>query len=725
MGSTCTLRQQSERSFDTKLARSSPSPRPNQDRELLRMTALPQSSPAAAHWHFAKDGDGVGWLTLDKHDASANSLSRAVMEELDAQLAHIERTLPRALVLSSGKAHGFVAGADIKEFVGVSTPEMAFEMIRQGQAVIERLAALRCVTVAAINGFALGGGLELALACRYRVVADDSSITLGFPEVQLGVHPGLGGTVRSVQLAGPVVAMDLMLSGRLIRPKKALELGLVDRLAPADQLTQIAKQLALNPPAMRSAGFTKRLLNLAPVRPAVAQRMRAQVAGRARREHYPAPYALIDLWQRYGGRGPEALEAEARSMATLLCTATSRNLVRVFFLQERLKAAGKESGKPAKHVHVVGAGVMGGDIATWCAARGLTVTLQDRAQEFITPALERARTFFAKRYPDATARAQAQARLTADVQGEGAARADVVIEAIFENPKAKQELYQRLEPHLKPDAVLATNTSSIVLEQLAAGLANPARLIGLHFFNPVARMPLIEVIRGERTDTAMLQTGLAFARQIDKLAIPCRSSPGFLVNRVLMPYLSEAVRAVEEGIPLPLIDASAEDFGMPMGPVELADVVGLDVIMSVGKVFFESPQAAVPPVLLRLVEQKKFGKKSGAGFYTWQADRPVKPALSAASAPADLQDRLLLSLVNEAVAVWRERVVEDADLVDAGVIFGTGFAPFRGGPIQYARSRGIDAVVARLEELQKLYGSRFKPDAGWKLLAQSPVSDPR
>ncbi|NJO13229.1 MAG: hypothetical protein HC872_06925 [Gammaproteobacteria bacterium] len=318
-------------------------------------------------------------------------------------------------------------------------------------------------------------------------------------------------------------------------------------------------------------------------------------------------------------------------------------------------------------------------------------------------------------------REQTLARLSADVEGEGAARADVIIEAIFENPEAKQELYARLEPRMKPTAVLATNTSSIVLEQLATGLARPARLIGLHFFNPVPRMPLIEVIRSEHTDAAMVQAGLAFARQIDKLAIPCRSSPGFLVNRVLMPYLSEAVRAAEAGIPLALIDRSAEEFGMPMGPIELADVVGLDVIMSVGKVFFESPQAAVPTILLRLVEQKKFGKKTGAGFYTWQADKPIK-AVPAASAPPDLQDRLLLALVNEAVAVWRERIVDDADLVDAGVIFGTGFAPFRGGPLQYARSRGIDAVIARLQELQQQHGPRFAPDAGWELLRSPPSS---
>ena len=678
------------------------------------MNAQPQAS-SAHHWQLTTDSDGVAWLVLDKHDASANSLSRSVMEELDTMLARIESSLPRALVVTSGKSSGFIAGADIKEFVGITTSEQAFTMIRQGQAVIERLAALRCPTVAAINGFALGGGLELALACRYRVAIDDPSITLGFPEVQLGVHPGLGGTVRAVRLAGSVVAMDLMLTGRLVRPRKAIELGLVDRVTAAAGLKALAKDMGLSRPAPRSATLTQRLLNLGPVRPTLAKRMRAQVSARAQPEHYPAPFALIDLWERYGGKGPDALEAEARSMAKLLCTQTSRNLVRVFFLQERLKAAGKESGGAAKHVHVVGAGVMGGDIAAWCAVRGLTVTLQDRAQEYIAPALERARTFFGKRYPDAAQREQAQARLTADVDGDGVARADVVIEAIFENPQAKQELYARLEPKMKPDAVLATNTSSIVLENLAAGLAKPSRLIGLHFFNPVPRMPLIEVIRGAQSDAGMVQAGLAFARQIDKLAIPCRSSPGFLVNRVLMPYLSEAVRAAEEGIPLALIDRSAEDFGMPMGPIELADLVGLDVIMGIGKVFFEAPQTAVPQVLLRLVEQKKFGKKTGAGFYTWQADGPVKPPASG-EMPPDLQDRLLLSLVNEAVTVWRERVVEDADLVDAGVIFGAGFAPFTGGPLQYARNRGIDAILARLEALQQTRGPRFKPDAGWQLL---------
>lgn len=668
------------------------------------------------HWRYRTDTDGVAWLTLDKANTSANSLSRDVMEEFRTLIADIEKSPPKAIIVTSAK-QGFIAGADIREFVGVNTPDEAFQMIREGQRLLDRFAALKCVTVAAINGFALGGGLEAALACKHRVVVDDPSVTLGFPEVMLGVHPGLGGTVRAVQLAGPIAAMDLMLTGRSIRPKQALAMGLVDRIAPRSQLESAAREIALNPPAPRAMSFRHRLLNLGLVRPVLAGQMRSQVAKRARPDHYPAPYAMISLWEKYGGVGERAYEAEARSMAELLCTPTSRNLVRVFFLQERLKSAGKSGEQPAAHVHVVGAGVMGGDIAAWCAARGLTVTLQDRAAEYVKPAMDRARAFFEKRYPDAAKREQTMARLSPDVEGRGVAQADVVIEAIFENVEAKQQLYAKLEPQLKPGAVLATNTSSIVLEQLAAKLANPARLIGLHFFNPVARMPLVEVIRAEASDAAMVQRGLAFARQIDKLAIACRSAPGFLVNRVLMPYLSEAVRAAEEGVPLALIDRAAEDFGMPMGPIELADVVGLDVVMSVGKVFFESG-ATVPTVLSTRHARKKFGKKTGEGFYVWENGKPRKPDTQGRAAPADLEDRLMLPLVNEAVAVLREQLVEDADLIDAGAIFGAGFAPFRGGPLQYARTRGVDAILARLEQLAETHGDRFRPDAGWRLLRQ-------
>jgi 3-hydroxyacyl-CoA dehydrogenase / enoyl-CoA hydratase / 3-hydroxybutyryl-CoA epimerase len=365
---------------------------------------------------------------------------------------------------------------------------------------------------------------------------------------------------------------------------------------------------------------------------------------------------------------------------------------------------------------VVGAGVMGGDIASWCAVRGLNVTLQDRELKFITPALERAKEFFAKRYPDESERAVVTKRLQPDLEGGGAATADVVIEAIFENAEAKRELYARLEPQMKTDAILGSNTSSITLETLSSGLADPGRLVGLHFFNPVAKMPLVEVIHGESTRPEVLQAAIDFTRQIDKLPLPCLSAPGFVVNRILIPYMLEAMLLAEEGVPLALIDKAATDFGMPMGPIELTDVVGLDVAMHVGKILADAFGKPTPRIVQSLVEQKKLGRKTGQGFYVWQDGKPVKAPAGAARPPADLEDRLILPMLNESVAVLREQIVADADLLDAGVIFGTGFAPFRGGPIHYARARGPAEIVRRLEALAAAHGKHHAPDAGWQAL---------
>ena len=338
--------------------------------------------------------------------------------------------------------------------------------------------------------------------------------------------------------------------------------------------------------------------------------------------------------------------------------------------------------------------------------------------EFIEPAIKRAHELFEKRVKDPSRKADARKRIEPDVEGTGVPDADVVIEAIFENLEAKQALYASLEPRMKPTALLATNTSSITLEPLAAKLANPSRLVGLHFFNPVAQMPLIEIVSGASTDPAVAQAAVAFARRLDKLPVPCRSAPGFIVNRVLMPYLQEAMRIAQEGVPLPVIDRAAVDFGMPMGPVELADVVGLDVAQHVGKIIAAELGREAPNLdqLDALVAQKKLGRKTGSGFYEWKDGKAVKPSAGGAQPPADLVDRLILILVNECVATIREGVAAEADLVDAAVIFGTGFAPFRGGPLAYARSRGIDDVVARLKELAERYGSRFEPDAGWAQL---------
>jgi len=675
------------------------------------------SNDGARNWALEKDADGVAWLTLDKPATSANVLSGSVLIELDGLLAALEKELPRALVVISAKKSGFVAGADIREFTGINDAESGYVLIHRGQQVVNRLAALPCPTVAAIHGFALGGGLELALACRYRVAVGDERLSLGLPEVQLGIHPGFGGTVRSVQVAGVRAAMELMLTGKPVRADKALRLGLIDTLTTEAELRNTARALALRSPPPRRAPLIERLLSSPPLRPLVRRSLTRAVARRAPPDHYPAPYAIIDLWAKYGARGAAAYEAEARSIAHLFTTPTSRNLVRIFLLQDRLKNAGGKSPAEIRHVHVVGAGVMGGDIAAWSALRGFTVTLQDRAEEYVDPAIKRAGELFDKRVRDPAKNADARARLRADVPGDGVPQADVVIEAIFENLEAKQELYARLEPRMKPGALLATNTSSIMLEPLAARLARPERLVGLHFFNPVAQMPLIEIVHAERTEAVAVQTATAFARRLDKLPVPCRSAPGFMVNRVLTPYLNEAMYAADEGVPLPAIDRAAVRFGMPMGPIELADVVGLDVAAHVGEIIAQELGRPVPrlPRLTALLAARKLGKKSGAGFYVWQDGKAVKSG-DAGAAPADLADRLILILVNECVACLRERVVDDADLADAAVIFGTGFAPFRGGPLAYARARGTGAIVARLTELAARHGPRFTPDAGWPLL---------
>ena len=454
------------------------------------------------------------------------------------------------------------------------------------------------------------------------------------------------------------------------------------------------------------------------MRPFLKGPLTAQVARRAPRAHYPAPYAIIDLWARYGAHGSAAFEGEARSMARLFLSDTSRNLVRVFLLQDRLKAGGGKSAGELRHVHVIGAGVMGGDIAAWSALRGFTVTLQDRSAELIEPALKRARELFDKRLKEPALNAAALARLRADVGGAGVAEADVVIEAIFENLEAKQALYASIEPQLKEHRAPGDQHLEHRARATRRAAGEPGAPGGPALFNPVAQMPLIEVVHAAGTDPTALNTASAFARRIDKLPLPCKSAPGFMVNRVLTPYMYEAMLAAQEGVPLETIDRAAVDFGMPVGPIELIDVVGLDVAAHVGEIIAAELKRPVTQIahLTELIAAKRLGRKSGAGFYEWREGKAVK-ARETPPPPEDLTDRLILVLVNECVACLREGVVGDAALADDAVIFGAGFAPFRGGPLTYARARGTGDVLARLRELASRHGARFAPDAGWSALS--------
>jgi 3-hydroxyacyl-CoA dehydrogenase/enoyl-CoA hydratase/3-hydroxybutyryl-CoA epimerase len=422
----------------------------------------------------------------------------------------------------------------------------------------------------------------------------------------------------------------------------------------------------------------------------------------------------VDLWDRHGARGAAAYRAEVESIGRLLVGTTSKNLVRVFLLRERLRNLAPKAGH-FERVHVVGAGIMGGDIAAWCALKGLTVSLQDRELKYVTPALERARALFARRLRAPGAADAANARLQSDVDGKRIDTADLVLEAIVENLDSKRNLFRGLESKLRDNTLLATNTSSLRLEDLASALSAPQRLVGLHFFNPVAQLPLVEVIRGTATAADTFSRALAFVIQIGKLPLPCQSAPGFVVNRVLMPYMLEALRAHEDGEPLERIDAAAIAFGMPVGPIELADQVGLDTARHVARILSEAFGGQVPKDLDAKVEAGKLGVKSGEGFYKYVDGRAQK-ARDYRQPDRDLEDRLVLPLLNEACACLAEGIVADADLLDAGMVFGTGFAPFTGGPIHYARQRGVEQIVNRLTELQQRFGSRFAPHRGWSRL---------
>jgi 3-hydroxyacyl-CoA dehydrogenase/enoyl-CoA hydratase/3-hydroxybutyryl-CoA epimerase len=666
------------------------------------------------NWRLEMDAGRIAWLYADKADGNANVLSKAVLEELHFIIDHIVSERPQGLIVLSAKKSGFIAGADVKEFTAIREYDRALELISRGQSILSRIEALPFPTVAMIQGFCLGGGMELALACRYRVAEDDPSTRLGLPEVKLGIHPGFGGTVRLPPLVGAPTAMDLILSGRTVEARQAQRMGLVDYAVPLRQLRRAAVAMVEEHPLPHRPGFLTRLGNNGIVRPLLARYLRRKTAEKAAVEHYPAPYAVIDLWMRCGGDRERMMLEEGRSVARLLCGDTAQNLVRVFLLQERLKSLGRGIDYAPRRIHVIGAGVMGGDIAAWCALRGLQVTVQDRNPEALGRVVKRAHDLYKKKLKAPRLMQAAMDRLIPDTHGAGLKRADVVIEAIFESVDAKQGLYREIEPIVRPDALLATNTSSIPLETLSEALSRPDRLVGVHFFNPVAQMQLVEIVSSTATSAETVKQAAAFVRHIDRLPLPVKSSPGFLVNRVLMPYLLEAVTLEAEGVPAAVIDQAATRFGMPMGPIQLADTVGLDICLSVAEILSQQLHGTVPDRLRELVAGGRLGRKSGRGFYNYKDGKPQAGKLGKGyRGPEDITDRLMFRYFNEAMACLREGVVADAGLLDAGMIFGTGFAPFRGGPMHYAQYTGLIQGRQRLEELELAYGARFHPDVAW------------
>lgn len=673
------------------------------------------------NWRIEMDEDQIAYLHFDKANSSTNTFSAEVFEEFFVILEQLDDRHPKGLIILSDKENGFIAGADIAAFTQLENKEEALEFIKVGQSAFHKLEALPFPTLSLINGFCLGGGMEMSLACDYRIALDEPKTRLGLPEVLLGIHPGWGGSMRMIRLIGAPVAMDLMLSGRTVNAATAKKIGMVDKITAKRHLKRAAKILISRCPKKAQAGKLVSLGNVHIVRPLLAKHLRKQVAKRAPEAHYPAPYALIDLWEKYGGDAHEMVSAEADSVAELVSGSTAQNLIRVFLLQERLKSLGRDVCFQPQRVHVIGAGIMGGDIAAWCAFKGMIVTLQDREPKFIAPAIKRAHILFKKRLKIPYLVQAAKDRLIPDHKGLGVKSADVVIEAIIENKQAKQDLFNQLEPLLKPEAILATNTSSIPLDELSKVLKQADRLVGIHFFNPVTKMRLVEVITDNNTSEENKNKAEKFCRCIDRLPLPVKSSPGFLVNRVLMPYLMEAFSLLDEGVPSQVIDKAATDFGMPMGPIFLADTVGLDICLSVAEILGTTLNLAVPDILRKKVVAGELGVKSEQGFYQYKKGKQVKSKVEADDAneqSKDIADRLILKMLNESIACLREGVVEDKDLVDAGMIFGTGFAPFVGGPLHYMEQKGKQAMMDRLKELEGKYGNTFTADAGWKTINQ-------
>jgi 3-hydroxyacyl-CoA dehydrogenase/enoyl-CoA hydratase/3-hydroxybutyryl-CoA epimerase len=643
------------------------------------------------HWKLTTDIDKVLWLSIDREGETANSLSMEVLSELGLIVDQLEAQAPAGLVLLSGKPGTFIVGADVREFDGYDDADMASDGISQVHRLFNRIEALPFPKVVIIDGFCLGGGLELSLCFDYRIASNVEHTRIGFPEIKLGIYPGFGGSARSIQQAGASNAMQLMLSSRNLRAGAARGMGLVDELVgPHGSLRWAARRAIKQKRKSKQPGQLTRLQNIAPVRRLMARMMRKQVAAKANPEHYPAPFELIDAFEKYGDDPQRMMAEESERVGKLITGDTSKNLRRVFFLMERLKGIAKQTDIKVRRVHVVGAGVMGGDIAAWCALQGMEVTLQDRALEYIEPALKRAKTLFNKKLRDRNKVAGAMGRLLPDVAGKGVSKADIIIEAIFENVEAKRELFAGLESRMKKDAILATNTSAIPLAEIATALKKPERLIGIHFFNPVAKMPLVEVVYDENTDPGQVEKGAAFCGLINRFPLPVKSTPGFLVNRVLSGYMARAMTMhMERNIPIEVLDRAAKIFGMPMGPVELADTVGLDVCMQVVTLLGGDATKKEAALLQEKVDAGHLGRKSGKGFYVWEKGKPVREDKDSGHyAIEEITTSLMQPYFDACEAALADGIVEDADVLDAGMIFGTGFAPFRGGPLHYLKSKG-------------------------------------
>jgi 3-hydroxyacyl-CoA dehydrogenase/enoyl-CoA hydratase/3-hydroxybutyryl-CoA epimerase len=687
--------------------------------------------------------EGIVHLVMDHPARRVNVLDVEALEDLDRVLNEVAiHPGLKGLVLLSGKPGSFIAGADVQAIGAIADRDEVLHLIRKAHAAFGRLAALACPTVAAIDGVCLGGGTELALACDSRIASDEPRTQIGLPEVLLGIYPGFGGTQRLPRLVGLPAALDLILTGRSLDAQRAQRIGLVARAVPAAWLIERAHQrlseLARRPIGKRRDAFRARslgdwFLNQTPFgRALVLSRARAET--RARTDgHYPAPPAAIDVIERTLHLPLEAgLEIEASRVSDLVIGPTCKNLVRIFELSETAKkeSVGSDPSfqpRPIERMALVGAGVMGGGIAELATRYGIHVRMRDVNAESLSRALQTVRTLIEERGRRRRIRPRERdaqlARILPTLELNGVGAAAFALEAVVEDIEIKRRVFAELEVRVREDCVLATNTSSLSVDELAKGLARPERLCGFHFFNPVHRMPLVEVVRGSQTSDRALVTGVNLARRLGKTPVVVRDAPGFVVNRILMPYLREATWLLEEGYAVTEVDAAMRRFGMPMGPFEVVDEVGLDVALKVAGVLSRAfPRRMSPsPELDRMVEAGRLGRKNGLGFYRYRGRQRIPdPTLRRllghtrqrrSQTPEVLSERLVLVMINEAARCLEEQVVPNAGKIDLAMIFGAGFPPFRGGLLRYADAFGLQRAEQRLIALRAEKGDRFEPAA--------------
>ena len=684
--------------------------------------------------------DGVARLVFDDPEKKVNVLSTPVMERLDALIGELEEGVRdgrvRAVVVRSGKDGSFIAGADVDEIADITDPVEGREKAAQGQAVFQRLHELPVPTIAAVDGTCLGGGTELILACDVRIASDRKETKIGLPETRLGILPGFGGTTRLPRLVGLIAASDIILAGKAVDARKAQKIGLIhERMHPGvlyERAEAIARAMAAGEPgpSRSKPGLAQRLAEATPLgRRVILKQARKQVLKQTK-GHYPAPLRALDVMERSAGKPLEkALAIEAEALGELVVTDVSKNLIHVFHLMEGAKKAGPDAdGRPVDRVAVLGAGVMGGGIAQLLAYNHIAVRLKDINQDALSTGLRHARSMFDKLVKRRKLRQrEAEDRMNAispALDYSGFTTVDLVIEAVVERMDVKKTVLAETEGQVGEDAVLTSNTSSLSITEMAGALQRPDRFAGMHFFNPVHRMPLVEVIRGEASSDEAVATVFDLTLRLGKTPVVVKDGPGFLVNRILTPYLNEAGYLLAEGASIAEVDEALLEFGMPMGPFRLLDEVGLDIARHAGATMHDAfgERLAPAPALTALEDGDRLGRKNEKGFYVYEDGREQHPDPSVyeelapvigderRSMPArEIRDRVVLPMVNEAARILEEGIARSPGDVDLAMITGTGFPPFLGGLLRYADAVGLPTILAKLESFEREHGARYEP----------------